>query len=390
MGHKTDLLRTVQGVIPEILPYAPRFDIWFNAHQYRGTLPEEYHDCAIPLDISRQLGVGGHLVVPDYIRPGDPSQMADRGIGIYHLPQVPYHVELRSVERKIESDEYTTTVSYRTPKGTVRVSFERTEEMRASGATISWITEHACKGDEDYAPLIYLFEHLEVEPSYGGLLAMIDETGEDTVVVANGSMPGSPMQYIMRDLMEMNMFYMAMMDTPDKLKALADAIGCYFEQLMPLAAASPGEIVMFGANMDETITYPPFYEEHIMPWIVRFAGMAHEQGKYVLIHADGENQALFDLYRRTGIDILEAVATAPMTKSDIHEVLEKTEGMTVWGGIPSVILMPDYPADNFERFMDTTIEAVKGRSRFILGVSDTTPPDAEFGRLIRIRDMLSE
>ena len=125
-----------------------------------------------------------------------------------------------------------------------------------------------------------------------------------------------------------------------------------------------------------------------MPWISRFAGLAHDNGKFVLIHADGENQGLFDLYRQSGIDILEAVATAPMTKSDIHEVLQKTDGMTVFGGIPSVILMPGYKERDFERFMEHTLDAIDRRPQFILGVSDTTPPDADFKRLIRIRDMI--
>jgi hypothetical protein len=188
--------------------------------------------------------------------------------------------------------------------------------------------------------------------------------------------------------MDMNYFFFQLMDAPERLAKLAAAIGGYFERFMPLAAGCPVEVVIFGANTDETITYPPFYEEHILPWIQRFAGMAHERGKFVLIHADGENRGLFDLYRQSGIDVLEAVAPAPMTKTDIREILRRSEGMTVWGGIPSVILMPDYPAEQFERFMEETLAAIGNRSRFILGVSDTMPPDADFERLIRIRDML--
>jgi hypothetical protein len=388
MAHKTDVLKTIRGVFPGKLPYAPRFDIWFNAHQYRGTLPKEFTGCANPLEAARKIGVGGHMAVPDLIRTENPEQMDDRGIGIYNIPQVPYRIHLRKFERRVEKDGFTTKVTYRTPKGAVRVGYEMTEDMKRSGTTISWITEHAIKSGEDYAPLIFLFENLEVKPKYDGMQSMIDSAGEDAVVVATASMPGSPMQHIMRDLIDITSFYMEMYDRPDELKALADAIGSYFEKLMPIAASSPGEILLFGANTDETITYPPFYEKHIMPWISRFSSMAHEKGKFVLIHADGENQSLFDLYHHTGIDILEAVAPAPMTKSDIHEVLEKTEGMSVWGGIPSIILMPDYPEEEFERFMKKLLVAVDSRPQFILGISDTTPPDADFGRLLRIRDMI--
>ena len=389
MSFKKAALDSIRGIVPGKLPYAPRFDIWFNAHTYRGTLPEMYRDCSTPLDIARKTGVGGHCIIPDYIRPPKPEDMYDRGIGIYHLPQVPYRVTLNRVERTVSHSGYETTVTYKTPKGSVRVSFEESEDMKHSGATISWITEHAIKSEDDYDPLIFLFENIEVEKSYEGMTAMIEQTGDDGLVAANASMPGSPMQYIMRDLIDIKSFYMEMMDKPDRLKALTEAIGGYFERFMPIAASSPGEVIMFGANMDETITYPPFYEEHIMPWIIRFSSLAHKNGKYILIHADGENQALFDLYRQSGIDILEAVATSPMTKSDIHEVLEKTEGMTVFGGIPSVVLMPENDKEKFELFMDNTLETIGKRSQFILGVSDTTPPDADFDRLLRIRDKIA-
>jgi len=391
MGHKTDILDAVRGIRTGKLPYAPRFDLWFNAHRYRGTLPEEYRDCRDVLDIARKIGVGGHLVIADFIRPEHPSQTIDRGLGLYSLPQFPYRITLRKVERKVEHEGAVTKVAYITPKGRTTVCFAHTEEMRRAGASISNITKHAVTSEEDFPPLIHIFDHIEIEPDYDGLRRMTAKAGEDALVVANGSLPGSPMQFIMRDLMDITSFFYALHDIPGKLKALADAIGGFFERIMPVSASCPCDIVMFGANTDETITFPPFYEEHIMPWISRFAAMAHENGKFVLIHADGENHSLFRLYRQTGIDVLEAVATSPMTKSDIHEVLAETEGMTVWGGIPSVILMPEtYGEADFERFVEETLDAVETRTRFILGVSDTTPPDADFRRLLKIRDMVRE
>jgi hypothetical protein len=382
------VLAAIRGMVPSRIPYAPRFDLWFNAHRHRGTLPEEYRGCMTPLDVSRKLGVGAHMIVPEYLEPRDPSDMEDRGLGVYRLRHLPYRAEFRGVERTVAVSEGRTEVSYRTPKGKITAAFEFTPEMRDAGTSISWIRKHAFTSEEDYEPLIYLFDRLEPEPRHEGLTELIREAGEDALVVANGSMAGSPMQFIMRDLMDMNTFFFQTADNPEKLRALADSIGGYFERLMPAAASCSAEAILFGANMDETITYPPFYEEHILPWIQRFAGMAHKRGKYVLIHADGENRALFDLYRQSDIDILEAVATAPMTKSDIVEVLEKTEGMTVWGGIPSVALMPTFSEPEFERFMERMLSVVGKRSRFILGISDTTPPDAEFGRISRIKEMV--
>lgn len=390
MNHTGDLIKAIRGEVSKRIPYAPRFDIWFNAHRYRGTLPDVYADCTTPLDVARRIDVPGHMVIPDYVRPEEPGDMYDRGIGIYHLSQVPYRVSMKGIERTVSEHDGTTDVQYRTPKGTISVSFAFTEDMRRSGSTISWISRHAIQSPEDYEPLTYIFDHLEVEPSYDSLVTLIKETGDDALIVANGSMPASPMQYIMRDLMGMTDFFMAMADEPVRLGKLADALGGYFERIMPVAAACPSEVILFGANTDATITYPPFYEEHILPWISRFTGMAHDRGKYVAIHADGENKGLFDLYRQSGIDILEAVAPSPMTMCCIREILAFSGGMTVWGGIPSVILMPDWRENDFQSYMEDVIDAIRGRSRFILGVSDTTPPDAVFERLLTIRDMCRE
>lgn len=117
MSHKSAAINAIKGIDTGKLPYAPRFDLWFNAHRYRGTLPAEYRDCESALDIARKINVGGHIVIADFIRPGHPDQMLDRGIGLYNLPRFPYRVKLRRVERIVESDDISTTVTYNTPKG---------------------------------------------------------------------------------------------------------------------------------------------------------------------------------------------------------------------------------------------------------------------------------
>ena len=40
MTHKERMLMAARGEMPDMLPYAPRFDLWYNANDYRNTLPE--------------------------------------------------------------------------------------------------------------------------------------------------------------------------------------------------------------------------------------------------------------------------------------------------------------------------------------------------------------
>jgi uroporphyrinogen-III decarboxylase len=140
------------------------------------------------------------------------------------------------------------------------------------------------------------------------------------------------------------------------------------------------------------ITYPPFFKEHILPYIQRLADMAHAKGKLVLCHCDGENKGLLDLIANSGMDIAEAICPQPMTKVKVSEVKKAFQGkVTIFGGIPSVALLEEsMPDAEFERFMKNLFREIDPGDRFILGVSDTTPPDAKFERLLRITEMVQE
>jgi hypothetical protein len=48
------------------------------------------------------------------------------------------------------------------------------------------------------------------------------------------------------------------------------------------------------------------------------------------------------------------------------------------------------PDEKFERFMKDLFREIAPGDRFILGISDTTPPDAKFERLLRITEMVEE
>jgi corrinoid protein of di/trimethylamine methyltransferase len=99
-----------------------------------------------------------------------------------------------------------------------------------------------------------------------------------------------------------------------------------------------------------------------------------------------------DLIRDSGTDVAEAVCPAPMTKVSIQEYYRRWSGrITIFGGVPSNLLLPQLtPDDQFQSFMEQLFKGIGDGSRFILGIADTTPPDADFERLVRIGDMVRE
>ena len=92
------------------------------------------------------------------------------------------------------------------------------------------------------------------------------------------------------------------------------------------------------------------------------------------------------------MDIAEAICPQPMTKVTISDVKKAFKGkVTIFGGVPSVALLEQSMSDEeFERFMKNLFQEIVPGDRFILGISDTTPPDAKFERLFRITEMVQE
>jgi hypothetical protein len=81
-----------------------------------------------------------------------------------------------------------------------------------------------------------------------------------------------------------------------------------------------------------------------------------------------------------------------MTRVRIEEVKEAFRGkVTIFGGVPSVALLAESMSDEgFEKFMEDLFREISPGERFILGISDTTPPNAKFERLLRITERVRQ
>jgi hypothetical protein len=377
----------LRGEPTDRIPYAPRLDLWFKAHQQAGTLPEEYRDASLR-DLTDGLGLAYHGVVPDFRDVRGPEDDMHRALGIWNLPTVPVHITFDGVPaaRRVEGDR--TIVEYQTPHGSLRTITVYDEAMRRAAVTISHVAEPVFKSAEDYPALGHLFERARVAPNFDGFQAFAEHVGHRGLAVGWSSVAASPMHWIQRELMPLDTFFYEMHDHPEELARLAEQMEACWQQLVEAACASPCEVVLVGANYDSMIQYPPFFQEHILPWLHDFARALHAEGKYLLTHTDGENSGLLGHYVAAEIDIADSICPAPMTKLSFREVREAFAGrITIMGGIPSVALLPESTGDaEFERFLDRFFADIGRGDHLILGISDTTPPAAPLERILRIRD----
>jgi methylmalonyl-CoA mutase cobalamin-binding domain/chain len=398
MTQKERILMAMRGETPDMLPYTPRFDLWYNSNAYRGTLPKRHqgrsHD-----EIARAEGWALHKVIPELLEVVDPQENVTRGIGLYSLKENGYKISFSPnvqlvVKKSRHGDEEATRVEYHTPKGVVSTKEVINEEMRNAGVSITWVQEHAIKRPEDYAIWAYIFENITVTADYDRYRAWQQRIGADGVAVMMGTFSASPVHHIQRDFLDATEFFFHYNDHQREMRRLADAIGLVYDQILKITAESPAEVVLWGANYDDMITYPPYFQKELTPWLRKASEYLSARGKLVICHCDGENQGLIDLIADSGMHVAEAVCCAPMTKLPIEAYYERwcrPGKLTLMGGLIQSMLSPATASvDDLNAYLDHFFKAVAPGQRLILSVADTTPPNADFDRLAIIGERVEK
>jgi methylmalonyl-CoA mutase cobalamin-binding domain/chain len=375
-----------------MIPYVPRIDLWYNANSAAGTLPRKHRDRTQD-DISRAEGWALHKVVPEYLKVRRPEDNLHRGIGVFSLKETVYDYEFsKDIEVRVTHEGDRTRLTYHTPMGSFSTGTVYTEEMRKAGASTAWIDEYVIKKPEDYRVVGCLFENIKLIPAFEDFLRWQDEIGEDGLPVTMGVRAASPMHHIQKSFLDATEFYYHYHDHPREMRALAESVEKLFQQTLDIICDSPAEAVLWGANFDDTITYPEYFKKDILPWIRKASRTLGEKGKMVFCHCDGENLGLMDLIRDSGMHVAEGVCPYPMTKVTLKEYHDRWgKHLTVFGGVPSTMLLEESTTDEeFEAYLDHVFKVVVPGSRFILGIADTTPPNAVFNRLVRIGERVEK
>jgi corrinoid protein of di/trimethylamine methyltransferase len=392
LTHKKRLLMVARGEMPDMLPFAPRIDLWYNANSMAGTLPVK-HKRRSQDEISRAEGWALHKVVPEYLKVRKPGDNLHRPIGVFSLKETPFSYRFPSeITITVTREADGTHTEYHTPLGTVSTTTVFTDEMRKAGASITWVKEHVIKKPEDYRVVGYLFENLELIPDFNDFHRWKDGIGDDGIAAAVGSMAASPMHHILKYFVDATSFYYHCHDYPKETRLLAKCMEHFYNQALEIAAASPAEAVVWGSNFDDMITYPSFFEKEIQPWIRKASETLEAQGKIMICHCDGENSGLLDLIGESGMHVAEAVTPHPMTKVPIEEYYSRwCNKLTIWGGIPEILLMKETASDqDLDTYLDHLFRAIMPGRRFIVGIADTTPARAAFERLVHIGERVQK
>lgn len=389
MTIKERLLNAIRGLPTDELPYLPRLDIWYNANKFRGTLPVKYRNATLKQMLD-DLGLGYHYIIPDYKAWDGQDRDVDIGLGHYRFNTKPYRLEFHNIKREVEEDgKGNFKIAYHTPVGTVSTGYHYDQNMKKCGLTLNVINEHAIKKDADYETVAYIFENCEVIPDYEKYHRFKEEVvGDRGLCVGYCAAWASPMHYIVQDLMDFEFFCYEKADNEELILDLCRRLEPFFDKMYQAALNSDAELILSGCNYDTSITPPNLFQEFITPYLKRQAAQAHSRGKYLITHTDGENRGLLQEYVDSHIDVADSICPAPMTSKSLRQVRDVFgEAITIWGGIPSICFLEDSMSDyEFEKYLDMTLESIGNGRKMILGIADTTPPDAKLERVLKVAE----
>jgi methylmalonyl-CoA mutase cobalamin-binding domain/chain len=386
-SHQSRIMAAFRGAPVDRLPYVPRIDLWYLANSVAGTLPAQ-HAGRTQNEISRAEGWALHHKYA-FASVGEHSDHAllHRGIGIFRTRDTVVDFVLpKDVEVRVHREGRLTRVEYHTPAGMVSNTLQYDETMKRLGISIPLHTEHLIKGPQDYAPACHLFEHMDVVPNFERFNYWAgEEMRDDGVPVVAHFHGASPMQQIQRDLIDATQFFIHYKDHQKELRALVERMEPLYDKILKICCESPAQVVNWGSNFDDMLTYAPYFRQEIQPWVRKASETLGTAGKLLMCHTDGENFGLMDLIRDSGMHIAESICPAPMTKVTLAEYYRRWSGqLTLFGGIPSTIVLPETSEAEFEACLDELFRAVAPGTRMVVGIADQVPPQAVFSRLQRI------
>lgn len=388
MTERERMLAAIAGRPADRIPFAPRMDLWYIAHRARGTVPARFAGCNT-VEMAQILGVACHAVGADFTLSGG-RDVALRGLGIDNHRDYPYRVELQGLPMQSDDDGEHLRTRIRTSLGEVFTHLQCTGQMARDGISLPFVNAYAITSPGDFDAVAEVFEHLRVIPTPESYAQFSARVGDRGIAVARGPIAASPMHLILHELVAMDRFFYLYHDVRDALHRLCERMTPFFESLLEALATCDAEVVFWGANYDQDLTWPPFFQAEIAPWLRRVADRLHASGKYLLTHCDGENEALLPLYPACRFDVAESVCPSPMTRCSLAQLRAAlSPGAAVFGGIPSVCLLPGSMDEaRFEAYLDQVFADLGQGDGLIFGVADNVPPDADLSRIQRIAERI--
>jgi uroporphyrinogen-III decarboxylase len=342
------------------MPWFADLTYWWDSHKIIGDIPESWQE-GISL-IHRRFNVGEYV-------PGTNAfgQTFDEKVE-----------EIRE-----EKDDRKTIIRWNTPLG----SLQATREYNPLSYSRSRV-EYPVKTADDLKVLRYLTEHSIYTPTYDRVLKLDRDLGEYGLPIV--ALPGTPVaQLILNWAGVMTTSYL-FNDAPREMELTLQAIAESQERAYDIMAEAPCDYVIFCDNLTSNV-YGRLFKTYMADYYKKQIAYLHEHGKKVITHVDGTLRGVLEQLEGTGIDCAEALTPLPVGDVSLKELRELAgEKIVLWGGIPGAMFAPSFSRDEIKRQVLELIKYHRESRKFVIGVADQVPPDADMNLVGFISELIEE
>ena len=365
MTNRERILAVLDRKSPDRIPWIARLDLWYHARMAEGNMPARFRGMSV-LDVGRTL------------RTGNPAR--DGRV---------FTVRYEDMEVRAERAPGVLRQRFITPHG--EVTFGRILSEKVSGTTDQGLPlEHPIHSVDDYKVLEHIAEHTFYDPCYDEYLKYEAAVGDEGYpMVSCGDVP---FHYFLLHLAGYNQAYFEMVDHAEAfehLMALMEQVER--ERLWPVVADSPARLILHGVHFDSQMTPPHMFRKYMTPYYQDFSALLHSRGKSLTWHADDDSKDILAEVKDAGFDMSECFCTAPMVEVTLEEARAAWgTDVTIFGGVPSIILEPGFPEAEFEAYMRNLFRVIAPGGAFILGVADNVMPTSLIGRVERVSELVEQ
>ena len=365
MTNRERILAVLDKRSPDRVPWIARLDLWYHARMAEGNIPARFRGMSL-VEVGRAL------------RTGNPAR--DGKI---------FTVRYEGMEVRNERAPGVARQRFVTPYG--EVTFGRILSDKVSGTTDQGLPlEHPIHSVDDYKVLEYVTEHTYYDPCYDDYLAYETAVGDEGYpMVSCGDVP---FHYFLLHLAGYNQAYFEMVDHAEEFEHLITVMEQIDrERLWPVVADSPARLILHGVHFDSQMTPPHMFRKYMTPYYKDFSALLHSLGKSLTWHADDDSKDILAEVKAAGFDMSECFCTAPMVEVTLEEARAAWgTDVTIFGGVPSIVLEPTYPEAEFEAYLRGVFRTIAPGDAFILGVADNVMPTSIIERVERISDLVEQ
>ncbi len=345
---------------PDRVPWFGDLDYWYSSMKARGKLPEKYLGDGY-FQLNRDLGVGFYL---QGFFPFD-----------QHNPGITFS-EKRSGDQQIRT--------MRTPKG------DLTEIQQYLPTSFSWgYVKHFVETPADLPAFKSYLESIEFSPAYDEAVRRKSIIGDNGVVLCYT--PRSPfMQMVTTYIGIVSLVYL-LTDCPDEMQDIFAIMESKYDQAAEITVDSPAECIMIPENLSSEVVGANYYKRYLRPYERKWISRIKQAGKFSFIHMDGTLKGLLKHVAETGFDVIEAATPYPSGDMTMEEIAAEITGDTIiWGGLPGIIFTPNTGEEEFLTHVKSTLQVMRRKPGYVLGVADQVPPDGILERVACIAALCDE